>query len=89
MSGRADRHLAELLEAQRIEAGLRREGLGPIVETVGVLRASISVIRSLLDELEVGAGVHLELLDAVLRDRLGSKWWEQLVDSSEAEEDSR
>lgn len=61
-----------------VEAALRRESLGPVVEAVGLLRACCETIRLLLEEMESTVGVHLELLDAVLRAHDGSRWWEQL-----------
>ena len=73
-----DPPIAQLLEDQRREAALRRESLEPIVEAVGHLRACCETIRLLLDEMETGVGVHLELLDAVLRTQHGSRWWDQL-----------
>lgn len=78
MSRCTDASLAELLEAQRTDAGQRPQSLGPIVEAVGLLRASAEVIRTLLDELDSRVGVHLELLDMALRHQLGNRWWECL-----------
>jgi hypothetical protein len=79
--------LAQLLEQQRSETALRHEGLGPIVEAVGMLRACCETVRLLLDELEVSVGVHLELLDAVIRSRDGSRWWEELTEDAAREAD--
>lgn len=86
MSSRADAYLLELLEAQRADAGLRGESQGPIVEAVRLLRASTDVIRSLLQELDSGVGLHLELLDVVLRDQRGNQWWEALVDEAKEQQ---
>jgi hypothetical protein len=66
------------VEAQRREATLRRESLGPIIEAVGHLRACCDTLRVILDELEADVGVHLELLDHVLVNRDGSRWWDRL-----------
>jgi hypothetical protein len=79
-----DPPLDQLLEEHRSEAALRRESLGPIVEAVGMLRACCDTIRLLLDEMEASVGVHLELVDAVLRARDGSRWWEQLHGSPDS-----
>jgi hypothetical protein len=77
MSPQPDTPLTQLLEQQRAEAALRRDTLGPIVEAVGMLHACCDTIRLLLDEMESSVGVHLELLDAVLRCQEGSRWWER------------
>jgi hypothetical protein len=76
---RADNELTQLMEKHRAEAALRHESLGPIVEAVGHLRACFEAIRLLLDETEAMVVVHLELLDHVLVNREGSRWWEQLT----------
>lgn len=73
---------ARLLEEQRFEATQRRASLGPLVEAVGVLRATCETIRLLLAEMESSVGVHLELLDAVIRSRDGSRWWEEPTDGT-------
>jgi hypothetical protein len=78
MPSLAESTVTTLLEAQRAEATLRRESLGPIVEAIGVLRACSETIRLLLDEIDSSVGVHPELLDAVFVSRHGSRWWEQL-----------
>jgi hypothetical protein len=70
--------LEKMLEERRVEAALRSDSLGPIIEAVGMLRACCETIRVALDELESRVGVHLELLDSVLVNRDGSRWWEQL-----------
>jgi hypothetical protein len=70
--------LEQILDEQRADAALRRESLGPIREAVGMLRAYCDTIRPLLDEMETSVGVHLELLDAVIRAREGSRWWDEL-----------
>jgi hypothetical protein len=75
-----DTPLARLLEEQRLEATQRRASLGPLVEAVGMLRATCETIRLLLAEMESNVGVHLELLDAVMCARGGSRWWKQLTD---------
>jgi hypothetical protein len=80
--------LAQLLEGQRRDAAQRRESLGPIIEAVGMLRACCQTIRLLLDEMEASVGVHLELLDAVLRAHDGSRWWERLEPEREEREES-
>jgi hypothetical protein len=82
-----DTPLARLLEEQRLEAAQRRASLGPIVEAVGMLRACCETVRLLLDEMESSVGVHLELLDAVIRSRDGSRWWEQLTEETPGEDD--
>jgi hypothetical protein len=73
-----DPQLTSLPEAHRSQRALRRESLGPVVETAGMLRDCCKTIRLLLDELYTRVAVHLELLDAVLRGRYGNRWWEQL-----------
>jgi hypothetical protein len=79
--------LAKLLEHQRSDAAQRRASLGPIVEAVGMLRACGETIRLLLDEMESSVGVHLELLDAVIRSHAGSRWWEGLSEDAAPEAD--
>jgi hypothetical protein len=69
--------IERLLEEQRREKYLREESLGPIVAAVGMLRESSATVRLLLDDMESSVGVHLELLDAVMRARDGSRWWEE------------
>jgi hypothetical protein len=76
-----------LLEEHRREMCLREERLGPIVAAVGMLRESCATTRLLLDEIELSAGVHLELLDAVLSDRFGGRWWEDLAKTAEHDEE--
>ena len=78
MTELSDKAIRRLLEAQRSDAALRGESLGPIIEAAGTLRASCETVRLLLDEMESTVGVHLELLDAVLRTHQRNRWWEQL-----------
>lgn len=78
MSDHVDSRVAELLDAGRRDAALRRESLGPIVEAVAMVRACCETIRVLTQELDISVAVHLELLDAVLRTHYGNRWWEQL-----------
>lgn len=85
MSSPVDGAALRLLEEQRREAALRRESLGPIVEAVGMLRVCCETVRLLLDEIESAVGVHLELLDAVMRTRFGSRWWDHLDDEQEVD----
>lgn len=89
MSSRTEELLVELLEAKRTESSARRESLGPLIEAVAALRATVATSRTLLDELDVQVGVHLELLDAVLRAAHGNRWWEHLSDQVQAEGDQR
>jgi hypothetical protein len=72
----ADGGLAELLEGHRSQAAVRRESLGPLIEAATMLRACCETVRVLLDEMESAVGVHLELLDAVMRSHCGNRWWE-------------
>jgi len=72
------------LEEQRREKSQREASLGPIAAAVGMLRESCATTRLLLDELESSVGVHLGFLDAVLRQRFGNRWWEEV--RREAEE---
>lgn len=78
MSDQVDSRIAGLLEAERRDAALRRETLGPVVEAAWIVRACCEMIRLLAEEMETGVAVHLELLDAVLRTHDGNRWWEQL-----------
>jgi hypothetical protein len=79
-----DDELVQLMLRQRVEAVARREGLGPIIEAVGMLRACCETIRVAADELESSVGVQLELLDHVLVNRDGIFWWDRLHDRPEA-----
>jgi hypothetical protein len=78
LSDHVGSRIAGLLEAERREAALRRERLGPVVEAAWMVRACCETIRLLAEEMETSVAVHLELLDAVLRTHYGSRWWEQL-----------
>ena len=70
MSSEVDSRIAELLEAERRDAAVRRESLGPVVEAVSMVRSCCETIRLLAEEMEISVAVHLELLDAVLRTAL-------------------
>jgi hypothetical protein len=72
--------IEQVLGERHREKRLREESLGPIVAAVGLLRESCATVRLVLDDMETSLTHHLELLDALLRDRAGSRWWEQLRD---------
>lgn len=78
MSDHVDSRIAGLLEAERQDAALRRQSLGPVVEAAWVVRSCCETIRLLAEEMETSVALHLELLDAVLRTHYGNRWWEQL-----------
>ena len=73
----------EVLEELRADAASRRESLGSLVDAAGHLRACCDTIELLLQEINSAVGVHLELLDAVLRTRSGNRWWDELAGEGE------
>lgn len=88
--------LDRLLDSYRSDAAMRRESLGPIIKAVGVLRAGCETLRAgcetlrmLVDEIDLNVGVHLELLDAVIRAHDGSRWWDRLSPDTSGEAGER
>lgn len=84
-----DRPVRALLDRYRSDAARRRDSLGPLVKAVGVLRVCCETLRLLLDEIELDVGVHLELLDAVIRKHDGSRWWDRLAPDASDEAGER
>lgn len=81
--------LGRLIEDQRRAKSMREEGLGPVAAAAGMVRESCATTRLLLDDLEASVGLHLEILDAVLRRRFGNRWWDQLAVEDEPSEEVR
>jgi signal transduction histidine kinase len=75
--------LEQFLEELQREKSLRTETLGPIAAAVGVVRESCATMRLVLNELESSTAFHLELLDALLRQRFGSRWWDEVTQDAE------
>ena len=78
--------LEELLKAQRREASVRHDGLGPLPAAVGLIRAYTSCTRELLDLLDTEVAFHLEILNQLLVKTYGNEWWLKLskLDGQEA-----
>ncbi len=78
LSYQRESRLTELIEEQRLDARRFGVSLGPLIEAAAVIRTTCQTLRVLLDEMEVTVGVHLELLDSLLRSRDGSRWWQHI-----------
>ena len=69
--------LERLIEDQRRAKSMRQESLGPVAAAAGMVCESCATTRLLLEDLESAVGFHLDVLDALLRCRLGNRWWEE------------
>jgi hypothetical protein len=56
---------------------------------VAMMRESCTTIRIVLDEMESCLGHHLEVLDALQRQRSGNRWWDELTAETASTEEGR